>query len=84
MPPSRRCGRRKLRRPLPPLLLRPLATGAATNLADVHREVTGSMDELKDRMFRLELRHQAGTIAEVEYQRERTRLEQTIRGLVQG
>jgi hypothetical protein len=42
------------------------------------------MDELKDRMFRLELRHQAGTIAEEEYVSERARLEQTIRGLVRG
>jgi hypothetical protein len=58
--------------------------GAATNVADVHREVTGSMDELKDRMFRLELRHQAGTITEEDYARERARLEQTIHGLVQG
>jgi len=61
-----------------------VTSGAVTNVADVHREVSGSMDELKDRMFRLELRHQAGTIAEEEYVRERTRLEQTIRGLVQG
>jgi hypothetical protein len=59
-------------------------TNAVANVADVHREVSGSMDELKDRMFRLELRHQAGTIAEDEYQQERARLEQTIRGLVQG
>jgi hypothetical protein len=58
--------------------------GAAANVADVHREVIGSMDELKDRMFRLELRHQAGTITEEDYARERARLEQTIRGLVQG
>jgi hypothetical protein len=58
--------------------------GAATNVAEVHREVSGSMDELKDRMFRLELRHQAGTIAEEEYASERARLEQTIRGLVRG
>jgi hypothetical protein len=42
------------------------------------------MGEVKDRMFRLELRHQAGTVAEEEYVRERARLEQTIRGLVQG
>jgi hypothetical protein len=61
-----------------------VAWGAEANVADVHREITGSMDDLKDRMFRLELRHQAGTIAEEEYVRERTRLEQTIRGLVQG
>jgi hypothetical protein len=59
-------------------------TGAAANVADMHREVSGSMDELKDRMFRLELRHQAGTIAEEDYLNERARLEQTIRGLVRG
>jgi hypothetical protein len=61
-----------------------VALGSATDIAEVHREVSGSMDELKDRMFRLELRHQAGTIAEEDYLRERARLEQTIRGLVQG
>jgi hypothetical protein len=61
-----------------------LAWGAAGNVADIHREVSGSMDELKDRLFRLELRHQAGTIAEEDYLRERARFEQTIRGLVQG
>jgi hypothetical protein len=60
------------------------ASNAASSVADMHREVSGSLDELKDRMFRLELRHQAGTIAEEEYARERARLEQTIRGLVQG
>jgi hypothetical protein len=60
------------------------ASGAAASLADIHREIFGSMDELKDRMFRLELRHQAGTITEEDYVRERARLEQTIRGLVQG
>jgi len=60
------------------------AANVAPDIADVHREVSSSMDELKDRMFRLELRHQAGTIAEEDYQRERARLEQTIRGLVQG
>jgi hypothetical protein len=61
-----------------------VAWGAAANVADVRREVSGSMDELKDRMFRLELRHQAGTMTEEDYVRERARLEQTIRGLVQG
>ena len=60
------------------------SSGVAANVADVHREVSGSMDELKDRMFRLELRHQAGTIAEEDYVRERARVEQTIRDLVQG
>ncbi len=60
------------------------AWGAAANVSDLPREVSGSMDGLKDLMFRLELRHQAGTIAEEDYARERARLEQTIRGLVQG
>ena len=60
------------------------SAAAATSVADVDREVRGSLDELKDTMFKLELRHQAGTIAEEDYQRERVRLEQTIRGLVQG
>jgi hypothetical protein len=53
-------------------------------VAEVDREVRGSLDELKDNMFRLELRHQAGTIGEEDYARERERLEQTIRSLVQG
>jgi hypothetical protein len=54
------------------------------SVAQVDREVRGSLDELKDSIFRLELRHQAGTITEEDYARERARLEQTIRGLVQG
>jgi len=65
--------------------LRSAALGQpAVTVAQLNREVTGSMDELKDRMLRLELRHQAGTIGEEDYARERARLEQTIRELVQG
>jgi hypothetical protein len=62
------------------------SASAATpsSVAQVDREVRGSLDELKDSIFRLELRHQAGTITEDDYARERARLEQTIRGLVQG
>jgi hypothetical protein len=60
------------------------APNAAASVAEVDREVRGSLDELKDNMFRLELRHQAGTIGEEDYARERARLEQTIRSLVQG
>jgi hypothetical protein len=67
-----------------PLRSRSAKATIAANVAQVHREITGSMDELKDRMFRLELRHQAGTIAEEDYAAERERLEQTIRGLVRG
>lgn len=62
----------------------PAAGRAQASVAKVDREVRGSLDELKDSMFRLELRRQAGTIGEEDYLRERTRMEQTIRGLVQG
>jgi hypothetical protein len=39
---------------------------------------------LKDKLFRLELRHQAGTISEEEYLRERSLTEQILRELVRG
>jgi hypothetical protein len=52
--------------------------------ADVNREVRGSLDELKDSLFRLELRRQAGTISEQDYARERQRMEQVLRDLVRG
>jgi hypothetical protein len=52
--------------------------------AQVHAEVHRGMDEMKDILFRLELRRQAGTISEEEYTRERGRVEQTLRELVRG
>ena len=55
-----------------------------TTVADVNREVRGSLDELKDVLFRLELRRQAGTISEEDYARERDRIEKTLRDLVKG
>jgi hypothetical protein len=51
---------------------------------EVEREVRGSLDELKDSLFRLELRRQAGTISEEEYVRRRDRVQQTLRDLVKG
>jgi hypothetical protein len=60
------------------------AVAAAGTVADVNREVRGSLDELKDSIFRLELRHQAGTITEQDYARERERLQQVLRDLVRG
>ena len=57
---------------------------AASAVADVNREVRGSLDELKDNLFRLELRRQAGTISEQDYVRERQRMEQVLRELVRG
>jgi hypothetical protein len=48
------------------------------------REVVQSLDGLKDTLFRLELRHQAGTISEEEYARERARLEKILHDLLRG
>jgi hypothetical protein len=42
------------------------------------------MDALKDTLFRLELRRQAGTISEDEYKQERARAEKILRDLVRG
>jgi hypothetical protein len=50
----------------------------------VDREAGVSLDELKDTIFRLELRHQAGTISEQEYSEQRARAEKVIRDLLRG
>jgi hypothetical protein len=54
------------------------------NLADVDAAVGTSLDALKDTLFRLELRRQAGTISEAEYNQERARAEKVLRDLVRG
>jgi hypothetical protein len=59
-------------------------SAAAATLAAVDREAGVSLDELKDTMFRLELRHQAGTISEQEYAEQRARAEKIIRDLLRG
>ena len=61
-----------------------VSASAATVAAEVDREVRGSLDELKDSLFRLELRRQAGTISEEDYARERERIDATLRNLVRG
>jgi hypothetical protein len=53
-------------------------------LADVDAAVGASLDSLKDQIFRLELRRQAGTISEEEYAQERARTEKVLRDLVRG
>jgi hypothetical protein len=53
-------------------------------VAEVDREVKGSLDEIKENLFRLELRRQAGTITEEEYARQRARAEKVLRDLVKG
>ena len=57
---------------------------AASSLASVDAAVGTSMDALKDQLFRLELRRQAGTISEQEYAQERARAEKVLRDLVRG
>jgi len=52
--------------------------------ADLDREVRGSLDGLKDALFRLELRREAGTISQDEYARERERMQKVLRDLVKG
>jgi len=66
----------------------PYSSGAASASAGVaanlDREVRGSLDELKDVLFRLELRREAGTISEADYTRERDRVQKALRDLVKG
>ena len=67
------------------------ATSAASSpsvgggvVEDANRHVGDSLDELKDKLFRLELRRQAGTISEADYTRDRQSVEQLLRELVRG
>jgi hypothetical protein len=62
----------------------PAAVVAPGTVENIDREVRLSLDEMKDTLFRLELRRQAGTISEEEYARERGRLETLLRDLVRG
>jgi hypothetical protein len=56
----------------------------SANMAHVDAAVGTSLDALKDTLFRLELRRQAGTISEEEYNQERARAEKVLRDLVRG
>jgi hypothetical protein len=48
------------------------------------QQLRQSVDEIKETLFRLELRRQAGTISEEEYQAQRQRMEKALRELVKG
>jgi len=67
----------------PSVSVAPAVTPSA-NLAEVDAAVGTSLDALKDTLFRLELRRQAGTISEAEYTQERARAEKVLRDLVRG
>ena len=62
----------------------PTSSTNGNSLAALDRDTTHSLDALKDQLFRLELRRQAGTIGDEEYSRERARAEQVLRDLVRG
>ena len=74
------------RRPVVAVAGGPEPAEAARNatLSNVDAAVGTSLDALKDTLFRLELRRQAGTITEEEYRQERTRAEKVLRDLVRG
>ena len=60
------------------------SVAASTPLAQVDAAVGTNLDTLKDQLFRLELRRQAGTISEAEYAQERAQAEKVLRELVRG
>jgi hypothetical protein len=55
-----------------------------SSLSEVDAAIGTSLDALKESLFRLELRHQAGTISEEDYIRERAKAEKVLRDLVRG
>jgi hypothetical protein len=60
------------------------ATPAANAASDIEQHVSVNMESLKDQIFRLELRRQAGTISEEDYAREKAEFEKHLRELVKG
>jgi hypothetical protein len=50
----------------------------------VKESVNANLESLKEEVFRLELRKQAGTISEEDYAREKSRVEKLLRDLVRG
>jgi len=60
------------------------APAQAKSMAALDQQAATSLDGLKDLIFKLELRRQAGTISEAEYTSERARAEQILRDLVRG
>jgi hypothetical protein len=70
--------------PIVPTAPPSVPASTAAKVAAVNADVTVSLDALKDSIFRLELRRQAGTISEEDYARERAQMEKTLRDLVRG
>jgi hypothetical protein len=53
-------------------------------LEAIDAQVSGNLEALKDAIFRMELKRQAGTMSEEEYARERAKTEKLLRELVRG
>jgi hypothetical protein len=70
--------------PVPATVPTPVPSNGPASLAEVDAAIGTSLDALKERLFRLELRRQAGTISEEEYTQERARAEKVLRDLVRG
>jgi len=64
--------------------LAPWTSSNGHTLSSLDKVNATSLDALKDQLFRLELRRQAGTIGDEEYARERAKAEQVLRDLVRG
>lgn len=62
----------------------PSADLVSSVVSEAEREARRAMDDVKDALFRLELRRQAGTITETDYARERQRIEQRLREMMTG
>jgi hypothetical protein len=75
---------KKVKTPVAPAAAAGVPTNGASSMADVDAAIGTSLDALKERLFRLELRRQAGTISEQEYVQERARAEKVLRDLVRG
>jgi hypothetical protein len=60
------------------------AAASPSSVAEVNAQVSASLDALKEAIFRLELRKQAGTISQEEYARERAQCEKLLRDPVKG
>jgi hypothetical protein len=63
---------------------KPKSVAKSKSFSQVDAAVDSNLEALKDQMFRLELRRQAGTISEQEYAEERARAEKVLRDLVRG
>jgi hypothetical protein len=70
--------------PQPSASTTPTNSHSSKAAAAIDEHVSVSMDSLKDRIFRLELRRQAGTISEDDYAREKAQVEKLLRDLVKG